>query len=48
MLQKFINLKHELGNRQGVEGSKLKSQLKVKRYATTIVGKIEGAASAYR
>ena len=46
MLQKFINLKTELHNRQKVEESKLKNTLKIKSYASTIVGKVEGSLNS--
>lgn len=43
MLQKFINLKAELTQRQRVEKSKLDKSLKIKSFASTIVGKLDGS-----
>jgi hypothetical protein len=43
MLQRFLNAKNELNLNQQLEVSKLKNQLKIKNYASTIVGKIEGS-----
>jgi hypothetical protein len=39
MLQRFLNAKNELSLEQQLEESKLNSQLKIKNYASTIVGK---------
>ena len=46
MLQKFINLKAELNQRQKVEQAKLDKTLQIKSFASTIVGKIDGSMKA--
>ena len=43
LLQKFINLKTELVQRQKVEQSKLQKTLQIKSFASNIVGKIDGS-----
>lgn len=43
MLQKFINLKAELQQRQRVEQSKLEKSLQIKSFASNIVGKLDGS-----
>ena len=43
LLQKFMNVKHELDQQQRLEMSKIQKQLQTKNYAETIVGKLEGA-----
>lgn len=43
IIQKFINLKSNLTQRQRVEESKLNNNLKIKSFASQIVGKIDGS-----
>lgn len=43
LLQKFLNISNQLHINQGLETSKLNKVLKVKNFATTIVGKQEGS-----
>jgi hypothetical protein len=42
MLQRFLNAKNELLLEQQLEESKINNSLKIKNYASTIVGKMEG------
>ena len=46
ILQKFINLKSELKQRQKVEQAKLEKTLQIKSFASTIVGKVDGSMKA--
>ena len=43
LLQRFLNAKNFQKQEQMLESSKLLNQLKIKNYASTIVGKLEGS-----
>ena len=47
LLQKFLNIQNQLHINQRLETAKLSKVLKVKNYASTIVGKMDGSMKSF-